>query len=136
MSPHARGVRRDGSRSAAAYQSFASGELRPKWDPRTLQRTDERVVARFVLSVRAMQLLLGSEGYGGIPAPVSAQTILGLCTSGALDWIDVAGPDAKFPVRAFDRLTVERYFDERRGGHHPPWHRLPIDVRQALGLDF
>lgn len=134
--PKPHGVTRTGGRGAASLIVMRPADMRPRWDPDVLEAADVDVVGRYLLSTRAVQVLLGSEGYGNEYLPVAERSIAGLCGAGLLDWISVSKPGSRRPVRAFSRRGIESYFASKRDGADVPWHRMPPDLRRQLGIDY
>ncbi len=123
-------------RSAATVQVFEPREFRPSWHPDVLPKAPDSLVERYVLSTKALRVLLGTEQVGGLTRPVSVQAVASLCARDRIDWISVSPPGSRRPVRAFSREGVERYFAEHRGGREVPWHRMSPELRRALGVDY
>lgn len=125
---------RSDPRAAAKLGTFPPADFRPRWDPDVLAAANPEVVRTFVLSTKALQVLLGTEVAGQV-RPVSLQHVHKIDPA-RLDWINVARPSRRYPTRAYRRADVDAYFRHVRGIAAPPYHRLPPDLRTALGLDY
>lgn len=130
-----RGLTAEGAVAAQALRTFTPAELRPKWDPDVLALADVDKVRDYVLGVAALQLLLGTET-AGVVHPVSRQAVVAHCGRGTLDWIAVGTTRKGTPERAFRRVDVDRFFEHHRGHTSPPFHRLPVELRRALRVDY
>lgn len=126
----------DLDRSAATLEVFEPKDFRPVWHPDVIAKAPEVLMDDYVLSTKAVRLLLGTEQLGGIPKPVTAQAVSALCKRGVIDWISVSPRGSRRPVRAFSRAGVEAYFAYARDGKSVPWHRLPLELRQSMGIDY